>query len=230
MGGIDITSTAYDSITGQISIASVTGDVVITAVAETAYDAVVEYIEGNGTQWIDTGIKGDVNLDFEIKFQIVGTDRYYNIMGDRVSASERLYSLVSDRTSTHYAAYLTCGNGTNVVNVPASYRTTGIITYRKVGLDIYVDTYKVGTISSQDFETPYNIFLFACRTNGSIPSPSYAFKGRIASCKFTRNNQNVRNYISVRKDGVGYLYDEVSGTLFGNAGSGSFTYGNDVNS
>ena len=39
----------------------------------------------------------------------------------------------------------------------------------------------------------------------------------------------VRDFIPVRKNGVGYLYDKVSGTLFGNAGSGSFTYGNDVN-
>ena len=40
----------------------------------------------------------------------------------------------------------------------------------------------------------------------------------------------VRDYIPVRKNGVGYLYDKVSGQLYGNAaGSGSFTYGNDVN-
>jgi hypothetical protein len=39
----------------------------------------------------------------------------------------------------------------------------------------------------------------------------------------------VRSYIPVRKNGVGYLYDRVSGELFGNANStGAFTYGNDV--
>ena len=38
----------------------------------------------------------------------------------------------------------------------------------------------------------------------------------------------VHDFISVRKNGVGYLYDKVSGRLFGNSGSGTFTYGNDV--
>lgn len=42
MGGTDITSTAYDSGTGAISIASVTGDIVITAVA-TARPITVNY-------------------------------------------------------------------------------------------------------------------------------------------------------------------------------------------
>jgi hypothetical protein len=39
----------------------------------------------------------------------------------------------------------------------------------------------------------------------------------------------VRDYIPVRKNGVGYLYDKVSGNLFGNVALNSaFTYGNDV--
>ena len=51
---------------------------------------------------------------------------------------------------------------------------------------------------------------------------------RIASCRIYDNNILVRDYITVRRGTVGYLYDRVSGQLFGNAGTGAFGYGNDL--
>jgi hypothetical protein len=33
--------------------------------------------------------------------------------------------------------------------------------------------------------------------------------------------------VPVKDNGVGYMYDKVSGQLFGNAGTGSFILGND---
>ena len=53
--------------------------------------------------------------------------------------------------------------------------------------------------------------------------------GRVYNFKIMDGNAVVRDFIPVRKDGVGYLYDKVSGQLFGNAASsGAFTFGNDV--
>ena len=46
--------------------------------------------------------------------------------------------------------------------------------------------------------------------------------------KIVENSILVRDYIPVRKGTVGYLYDRVSGKLFGNAGTGAFAYGNDL--
>ena len=49
------------------------------------------------------------------------------------------------------------------------------------------------------------------------------------SCKLIKNGVTVRDFIPVRKDGIGYMYDKVSGELFGNENSsGAFTYGNDI--
>ena len=42
------------------------------------------------------------------------------------------------------------------------------------------------------------------------------------------NNQLLFDGIPVRAGQVGYLYDRVSGQLFGNSGTGSFVLGNDV--
>jgi len=37
----------------------------------------------------------------------------------------------------------------------------------------------------------------------------------------------VVDFIPVRKEGVGYMYDKVSRQLFGNSGTGNFILGND---
>ena len=42
-----------------------------------------------------------------------------------------------------------------------------------------------------------------------------------------RNGEKVADIIAVRKDGVGYMYDRVSGQLFGNSGTGDFIIGPD---
>lgn len=52
--------------------------------------------------------------------------------------------------------------------------------------------------------------------------------GKFYYAKIWDNGTLVRDYIPVRVGTTGYMYDKVSGQLFGNAGSGSFTYGNDV--
>ena len=46
--------------------------------------------------------------------------------------------------------------------------------------------------------------------------------------KITAGTTVLYNLVSVRKDGVGYMYDTISGELFGNDGTGSFTLGSDV--
>lgn len=43
------------------------------------------------------------------------------------------------------------------------------------------------------------------------------------------NNEVLRDLIPVRRGDVGYLYDKVLGKLFGNAGTGQFILGNDIN-
>ena len=50
---------------------------------------------------------------------------------------------------------------------------------------------------------------------------------RIMKFEAIRNGEKVADIIAVRKDGVGYMYDRVSGQLFRNAGTGAFVIGPD---
>ena len=51
---------------------------------------------------------------------------------------------------------------------------------------------------------------------------------KIGKTSITIDNTLVLDFIPVRKNGVGYMYDSISGELFGNAGTGDFILGNDV--
>jgi hypothetical protein len=53
--------------------------------------------------------------------------------------------------------------------------------------------------------------------------------GKIHNCQIFRNGVLLRDFVSVRVGQKGYLYDRVSRQLFGNAGTGDFIIGNDVN-
>ena len=50
---------------------------------------------------------------------------------------------------------------------------------------------------------------------------------RIMKFEVIRKGEKVADIIAVRKDGVGYMYDRVSGELFGNDGTGAFVIGPD---
>ena len=84
---------------------------------------------------------------------------------------------------------------------------------------------------SADFATPGNLLLFA--TSGSDGLPSY---GNIMSgvriygfvAKNATDGSTILDLIPVRKGTVGYMYDRVSGRLFGDAGAGDFVLGPDV--
>jgi hypothetical protein len=52
---------------------------------------------------------------------------------------------------------------------------------------------------------------------------------RIYSWKIYSSNTLIMDLIPVRIGQIGYMYDKVSGKLFGNSGTGQFILGNDIN-
>ena len=189
------------------------------------YDAEVEWLKSSGTQYIDTLLYGTMDLDFEIvvKPANAGT-QFQNVLGDRYSSSSRRYSMMYDRSSSTQGGYWNCG-ASNEVSLPRQYRDfDNFVTFKKEGLDVYANGNKIGTFSQQEFTTPNTILLFSMRNNGTISNP---FQGYIASCKFSQNGILLRDYVAVRKGNIGYMYDKVSGNLFGNSGTGDFILGSD---
>lgn len=183
------------------------------------YDAEVQYLQSSGTQYIDTGIYGDIGLDYEIQAQMTG-GTYGNALGDRQSSSSNRFTL---NFWSGKEAYFNCGSRNEIVVKQLTVSNSHI--YKKSGLDVYIDGTQKGTLTSQTFTTPNTIIVFGARDAGTLSS---MLTGRIYYCKFWRNGDLLFDFIPVRKNSVGYMYDRVSGQLFGNSGTGNFILGNDI--
>lgn len=176
------------------------------------YDAQVEYIESSGTQYIDTGINFRTVAVIELSLMITKTSSsataIYGCWYDNSSVPRTQLYIQSGRwrgVSTTYS--LTTGISNN-----ATYNTSS--------------QYNISISSRSAQASDATAYLFARNSDsgGYIPTDGM----RVISAKMYSNNVLVRDFIPVRVGQIGYLYDRVSGELFDNSGTGSFTCGNDV--
>lgn len=221
MGGVDITSTAYDHSTKKVTIASVTGNVGITAVGR-PYDAEVEWLQSDGNQYIDTGFKHNQNTRYVGKLAFPGTIAEWSYPFGSfggASGSNKLLT-VCINASKMFASYY--GTGTShAFNISAAGTHTFDFNKNVHKLDNTTYTFTARTFSSE-----YNALVFTSTAYDGTPRVKET-QTNVYYFQIYDNGTLVRDFIPARKDGVGYLYDKVSGQLFGNAGSGAFTYGND---
>lgn len=174
------------------------------------YDAEVEYLENTGTQWINLPVsvaKGDA-FGVEIRFILLTTSAGYNIWNSNVTSAFRswTYSYNSTSKAMTLASYIG-GNATNG-GWNAIY---GEVT------DCIVSTTQVGTRVLNRIITAF--------TNLRLLD---SFKCKLMSFNVEHEGSVIYNLIPVRKGTTGYLYDKVSGQLFGNSGTGAFVVGPDV--
>lgn len=132
MGGVDITSTAYNSGTGTISIADVTGNVVITASAALSPASISAVYTQGGTVW-DTD-----SLD-TLKTDLVVTATYADSSTATIAASG--YTLSGSLTAGTSTVTVTYGGQTATFSVTVmhyGYITDGLVMWldgEKNGVD-----------------------------------------------------------------------------------------------
>ena len=192
------------------------------------YDAEVEYIQTDGKAFIDTGIKTSSNLTFDINIYIPSYSgqgfwcfggRTYATSGQMAFFNNAVNNLKDWRynnNSRNLNGMLSQGN--HNFNNTTSRNT------------LVIDGSTSLTATNSTFYTNYNFYLLTLNVNGTPAIANIANGARILPSKIYLSGVLVRDYIAVRKDGIGYLYDKVSGELFGNANSeGAFSYGADKN-
>ena len=177
------------------------------------YDAEVEYLESTGTQYIDTGVVGSSAVDTEIVLALPAQ----KIVGALARKPTIRYHVgrESNGTWSVYLAESTAFRG------PSSDDFVSVEIHPSTGTCIVAGT--TTTVSVATFDTGRNIYLFALNDANGIKYTS----GKLASCKLYSGGTLVRSFIPVRVGTTGYLFDHVSGQLFGNAGTGAFTLGPD---
>ena len=196
---------------GEVASVSVDGETVWKRVP---YDAEIEYLESTGTQYVDTGVLPSRDLAFSCRFMCVNINTGYgNVFGARYSSGQREYILSAwgngfavvgaDRKS---AIGITPGNICDV-----SYDGSSTLT---------IDGTQMTMSTAENFADVGTILAFGIRNGGS---PAQLAATRIYGLSLGA----VRDLVPVRVGTAGYLYDRVSGQLFGNMGTGAFVLGPD---
>lgn len=185
------------------------------------YDAQVEYLQSSGTQYI--------NLDFGFD----NTDEIYAVFSIDTSSSTDKYINSPIRWNNNnnrfgmgvYAYYCGAYGGSSTRNTRLTPNTSN-----DGNLHRWQYVNKVYSITDLNLTIDCSSITWGGTTANLRLFYGYSAntKGKIQSYKHIKNGVAVCDFIAVRKDGVGYLYDKVSGELFGNDGTGAFGYGNDI--
>lgn len=173
---------------------------------EMPYDAEIEYLESNGTQYIDTLLYGNENTEVQIDFIATSINAPVGFSrGDNTNGINIYVAVGSSRF----------GNRTVDYSFASNTRYNVIF---KDGHFIVNDVDKIFTASSP-FTTPTTLTIF--KTNNY-------FSGKVYSAKIIQNGSVVMDLIPVRIGQVGYMYDKINNKFLGNEGTGDFVLGNDV--
>jgi len=200
----------------------------------------VEYIQSDGSQWINTGFTpSNNNVRIEVKYQYVTLPE----AGSRTYVFGSKYSVNNTNIRLQYAVgdagncFIGYGD-TNKTTTFDSYDTDTIHTIVCSNGVFSLDgtTSSDWDLSSATFtETTdeHPVYLFGHNaSNGG--SASYTSAIRLYSCRIWDNDELVHDFLPVAYGSSGStsgcLFDNVSGDVLENAGSGSFSFGDDVTS
>lgn len=185
----------------------------------------VEYLESSGTQWIDTGIPNNSDsYEIDVTFMWQQFAAYGIIFGSydgEVKNSWRIILQDSDN-NRYYANFNTRCNQASTINGTSNEKGT----IQHIVMNQWNVIGKQASINQTKGEAnTKNIFLFEYVHNRPEPRNIGC---RIYSFKVNDNGTILCNLFPVRIGQVGYMYDTVSGKLFGNIGTGNFVLGPDL--
>lgn len=191
------------------------------------YDAQVEYLQSNGNAYINTGITPSATTGMLIKGMPTGTaDRVWAGQRNGGSTATRWYVGSSTRYYGGYGAFVAPSpdittDTTAIYTLKLNYKGDGNF----VILDGNNTILATVALLSLGFTPANNIRLFG---SAGATGNTYKWPGKMYAAEITQNSDVVMNLIPVRVGTVGYMYDTISGQLFGNNGSDSFGVGPDI--
>ena len=184
------------------------------------YDAEVEFLESTGTQWIDTGVNAKQSLKIRAVFETNSSTSYFAY---GVRAGNSTISCASGTGTTGNLGFARWGTSAYASAAPSGLVD---ITQDSSGVIVNSTSHSYDATQTVVEQSGYTMVVFAGRNSTTTVTANMV--GKFYSFKIWDNGVLLRDYIPVRKGTVGYLYDRVSRKLFGNAGSGAFSYGSDV--
>lgn len=174
------------------------------------YTSKIEYLQSTGHQYIDTGYTGGLNTKIYIKTMPLDSTCW---LGGSRGSNTNSITLYKSTSSSNQRF------GNKYVSTTYTNNTLYEITIDKTACIINGTSLAMNTTTS--FTTPTNIYIMWAGSSTYGTNRCYGFK-------MWNGSTLVRDMIPVRIGGIGYMYDQVSGELFGNAGTGNFVLGPDI--
>lgn len=192
--------------------------------ASGSYDAEIEYLESSGAQYIDTGIIPDANTGIQCTAFGINTDNFMVGLKDTASGNTR-WAIGNNGNNRYYYGY---GITSTIINIEQN--VIALIELNFLNSKAFKVSKADGTggtsqaLPNLGFTPQNQIRIFG--SSGVVAS--YAvWSGKIYAVQISQDTDIVMDLIPVRVGTTGYMYDRVSGQLFGNAGAGDFILGND---
>ena len=184
------------------------------------YDTEIEYLESTSEQLINTGVNGGTDVAYEIEFTaLTQTVSYAQLWGS--SRNENFAPKVYCRSNTTEYRVEWYFDGSEIYVASTVIGTNAKHKAEYKNGSFFLDDTLIATPGILGFGST-NFCLF-----GYLPEPNLKSNLRLYSCKIWVDGVLLRDMIPVRLGQVGYLYDKVSGQLFGNDGTGNFILGPD---
>lgn len=180
----------------------------------------VEYLESNGTQYIDTGLKGKngYNFDYKVNFTSLSSTNATGV-GGLWEKSKSLY-LGMIRTNYKFSYHYQDTNSpveVQTVSVDTDYVVSGHLYSGSQYVVINGDKSPVKSLSG-NFTSTINMWLFGLNSS----SPLYSYM-KMYYCKVYDNGTLVRDFVPViAPDKKACMFDKVSKGLFCDANGRTF--------
>lgn len=187
-------------------------------VAPQPYDSKVEYLESDGSQWIDTGIVLQENDVVEIEAMFLNKSGDNFMMGTAGLTGEGGNWIEVYGNTTHYVRFGSTSSASQSGNASANMNVWR--TYKIEKGKFYVDG--VQKLTPNYASMPSRSLVIFGR-NTATPNGGVV---KIRSAKILRDGAPILDLSSVRAGSVGYMYDAVSDSILNN--NGTFAYGADV--
>ena len=182
------------------------------------YDAEIEYLESAGNCIIRTPIiptGDDIRIQTKVLYKgWTDNTAWEALFAAYTNEESNTYRIIRKNVGVDVLLY----NGTKANRGGISFRAaTGTI----YNIDLNRNRYTINT-SSGNLST-----LKGTENSGYLNLFSPKFKGAFFFFRLWKDDVLMLDLIPVRKGNVGYMYDKVSGQLFGNVGTEQFILGPD---
>ena len=216
----NVTRTIFYSRSGTDLIASA---YTISTVAEP--DAYLDYVESDGSQYVDTGVEASAGTKTEFKMRWTSapaTD--WMFLGARANSNNNRFFYLYTYSKYFYYGFGSSRGYVSPNFIPAtgtdytfSVELTGDRQWNAEVSGNSSSYHHDCSSSTEALHSGINIYAFACNDNGA--GVSMHSKARCYALKIWKDGVMERDFVPCRKNGEAGLYDKVSNSIFVSKGS-----------